>query len=656
MSTRIPWSRLAWVPLVVLALAAIYLPGLGNALVFDDAYLTEGLYGEYRNPAEVRARWLSYGSFVWVTALLGEGWWKQRLVNLLLHAGTVAALWGLYRELLRHIAVEKDPLSHEEPVALRDAPALGLAIGFFALNPVAVYAVAYLIQRSIVMATLFVALALLCFCRGLRLQRFGWLAGAVAFYVLAVAAKEYAIFTPLAAVPLYVLVTRPSGKRLAVLGAAGAVMAGVVAAILWQRYGEIIGKPFDEFSRVYLAQLAALDAQAPANAWPLSIVNQCWLFFEYGLRWMVPYTGWMSINLRPPFPTSFLTFPQVLGVAGYLGVIAGGAVLLWRYRDWRALLGVSLMLPALLFATEFLTVWVQDPFVLYRSYLWAIGLPGLVMCVVAGASGRATAIVGVALAILLGWGSVDRVMSLETPLHAWSDAIAKLGDNPRSVGRWMPYVNRGNTYVDRDEFALALLDYERASQLGDMGLGAFNKGTVLATQGKHAQALESFDLAAKQGYDLYNLPVQRGLSLLAVGRLPEALAQFQAARAMSPPSPTKELVALNLAKLYLQTQQADKAVPEIEPLAADPKNREARYLLGLALVMRNDHARAHEVLSRLLAEERSGPASYARAMANYGLKRKAEALADIDEAVKRDPANAHLKDWQAKIRALPGPP
>ena len=36
------------------------------------------------------------------------------------------------------------------------------------------------------------------------------------------------------------------------------------------------------------------------------------------------------------------------------------------------------LLPALLFVTEFATVWVQDPFVLYRGYLWAIGIPGLV--------------------------------------------------------------------------------------------------------------------------------------------------------------------------------------------------------------------------------------------------------------------------------------
>jgi hypothetical protein len=99
------------------------------------------------------------------------------------------------------------------------------------------------------------------------------------------------------------------------------------------------------------------------------VLNQSWLFFHYGVRWFLPVAEWMSINLRPPFPVTW-GFPHVLGIVGYLAVLAGGAFLLLRHRDWRAIVGLALLLPALLFGTEFTTVWVQDPFVLYRSYLW----------------------------------------------------------------------------------------------------------------------------------------------------------------------------------------------------------------------------------------------------------------------------------------------
>ena len=134
-------SEWIWLPVVLAAVVLIYLPGLGNALVFDDAYLTEGLFSEYGRWGQWGTRMLSFGSFVWLQALFGEGWWKQRLFNLLLHCGVVIALWAFYREVLRHIAPPRDEsLGSSVSVAIpyEKSLALGIAIGFFALNPVAV--------------------------------------------------------------------------------------------------------------------------------------------------------------------------------------------------------------------------------------------------------------------------------------------------------------------------------------------------------------------------------------------------------------------------------------------------------------------------------------------------------------------------------------
>jgi hypothetical protein len=38
------------------------------------------------------------------------------------------------------------------------------------------------------------------------------------------------------------------------------------------------------------------------------------------------------------------------------------------------------------------------------------------------------------------------------------------------------------------------------------------------------------------------------------------------------------------------------------------------------------------------------------------MKQKPEAVADIGEAIRRDPRNPMLREWEAKIRALPGKP
>lgn len=230
MTFRTPW---AWLAIVAAGVLAIYLPGLGNELVFDDLRLADGSLDKYRALDELRVRLLSYGSFPWLAALLGEGWWKQRVVNLLLHLATVAALFAFWREVLR--CLEAPPSVPGQPAAVpyADSPALAFAVGFFALNPAAVYGVAYLVQRSILMATLFTVLALWLFLRGVRESRPGLHAAALAFYGLAIVSKEHALLAPVAALPLYVVAARPTPARLAAIGSATLALAVAAALFLY---------------------------------------------------------------------------------------------------------------------------------------------------------------------------------------------------------------------------------------------------------------------------------------------------------------------------------------------------------------------------------------------------------------------------------------
>jgi protein O-mannosyl-transferase len=75
MKTKADASLLLYVVGLTLAVAALYWTSLGNALVFDDERLRDGsIFGQYGHLGEFRARLLSYGSFVWVQELFGEGW------------------------------------------------------------------------------------------------------------------------------------------------------------------------------------------------------------------------------------------------------------------------------------------------------------------------------------------------------------------------------------------------------------------------------------------------------------------------------------------------------------------------------------------------------------------------------------------------------
>jgi tetratricopeptide (TPR) repeat protein len=638
--------ELAWVPLALAALLIIYLPGIANPLIFDDAILANGwVQREFGSLFAARPRAFSYGTFVWLEALLGEGWWKQRLVNLAIHMAVVAALWGFYREILRHVEGGGE--------ALERSPALGVAVAFFALNPAAVYAVAYLIQRSILLATLFVVLGLWFFALAVARGKPALHAASLACYALAVMSKEHAVLAPLAALPIYVLVARPGVRRMAAFSTAFACVLAAGAYALWRRHGEIIGQPFDEYSQVYLSQLAAIAPGADDNAYGLSILNQAYLFFHYGLRWALPAAEWMSISLRPPFPVSWASLPHVLGIPAYLAAVAAGSFLVWRFRDWRALAGLGILLPALLFATEYATVWVQDPFVLYRSYLWATGLPALVFIVLHGAAPRALFVGGIVVAALFVWQALDRVASMSSAERAWTDAIAKMPQDPRSVGRWFAYLNRGVARVEAGQYNLAMQDFEISSQLGDMGAGLFNRGSLYGANGEHGNALLSFEAAERQGYNLYNLPFQRGLSLQALGHAREAYLQFNKAWNMQPPSPTRELVLLHMGRAGLQAGLLHEAIMSLRALVyEEPANADARFYLAMALVSRKDYADALAALEGPPGEPPSGRVHYARALAHYGLQQRSRALAEIEEAIRIGPETPHLREWRSRIEAM----
>lgn len=562
-----------WLALIISGMLGIYLPALDNVPVYDDQLLVSGqLFREFGSLLDFKPRMLSYGSFVWVQDLVGDGWWKQRLVNLAIHVAVVAALWAFYNELLRGIDAVAGTAVRD-----RSSPAMGLALGMFALNPVAVYAVAYLIQRSVLMATLFVVLGLWAVARGLREGGWGWFAVAVIAYAAAVASKEHAVMAPIAAVPVLVLVARPGRRRLAYVGLACTLLLAATAILFSVHYGEIIGKPFDEYSKIYLEQLADMGPDVEENAYLLSIINQSYLFLKYGWQWLVPWGGWMSINLRPPFPVSVVGLPHILGVAGYLGIIAGGIFLLLRYRDLRALAGLSLLLPAILFVTEFSTVWVQDPYVLYRSYLWAIGLPGLILASFHGLPGRVILVLGVVLGGLFGLQAFERGYSLGTPLRVWNDAIAKLPDDERAVGRWFPYLNRAAIRLDDNRLEEAFRDFSASSRLGDHGMGMSNIGAMLGMVGKYAESLAALDKAREQGFEGVALDYQRGVALYGLGRYGEAYDAFAGAWNKVPPEGIRVRLQVAMARTAAAVGNLDAArVHFDQAIAIDPGNQAVR--------------------------------------------------------------------------------
>ncbi len=646
--------------LYALALAAgiaiLYALGINNQLVFDDARLTDGtIFAQYGSLSQLKPRMLSYGSFVWLQAILGDGWWKQRIFNIGLHIATAFTLYAFVLELLQRTQWSQGGEASVPAASLRAAARLGVAL--WAFNPVAVYAVAYLIQRSILMATLFVALACWSYVRGLVSGQGRWHLLAIACYVLAVAAKEHAVTAILLTVPLFVFVQRPRFKLVVGLAVAAGLVLSAMGAVLYSRYGSIVGTVFDETSRAFAVQLEQQQPGISRQIYPLSIINQASLFFRYGLLWLLPYVGWMSIDIRPAFPLSFLSW-QLLGALAWIGTLVVGAWLVLRRSDALGLLGLCLLIPCLLFVTEFATVWLQDPFVLYRSYLWAITIPALVALPLVGLPAKAVRALCLLMLALFAALSFDRINSLQSSSTAWFDASAKIDRqaSANAVGRWRPLINLGTEFEDQGNYDEALRLFGQAEALGEpLGSARFNMGVCLQQLKQHPQALDNFAQAEAKGFAEAALYYQRGESLYALGRFKEAFESFTKALQQPQAADAQQFTRMRQAEAALASQNYDAAIASYKLLIqAAPDKQRYQVGLSMAYLRKKDYAAAMAILNPAIAQHATGPAYYARALTYFYQGNRAASAGDLELALRAEPDNPIYRNLERQLNAPTG--
>jgi tetratricopeptide (TPR) repeat protein len=498
--------------LLLAAALALYWSGLGYPPVFDDHHLSQ--YAMRTHYAEGLARfgqirWLADASFGAVRWLFGSTLLWQRLANVLLHGLAAGLLFGFLARLFAATLQERD---------LRWLAFFGAL--WFAVNPVAVYATAYLMERSIVLATALSLLALWSFLEGMLRASWRWYVVAAIAYFLALSSKEHAIMVPAVALALAVLLRR-ADRRLAWAFGALALIGAIV--ILQRR--NLIGAAYEPFAADF-----AVDRSL---AYPLSIENQAALFFRYLATWLVPWPGWMSIDVRTVFPQSLFGWPQSAGFFAWLVYGAGAFWLLLRRGAW-GLLGFGLLYPWLLALTELSTVRMQEPFVLYRSYLWMSGLPALLPALTTRFPLRVACATLGALCVALALVAHARLGTFASSFAVWDDAVQKNRDL-RAPYVERAYVNRGLAHLEARRLEAARADLERAVALNPRSPDAhLSRGTYRMRAGLMAQALEDFDaaVALDPGYaSPYN---KRCVAKASLRRMAEALSDCDRAVTLDP--------------------------------------------------------------------------------------------------------------------------
>jgi tetratricopeptide (TPR) repeat protein len=472
---------------------AVYAPYLKNAYVFDDLVLFNGLtiYDFATELWRTRTRWLSYATLAHSFILSDGSIVVLRLGNLLLHAANAVAVFVLLRELLgapndRGIKAANEP-SQASRLAL-----LGAAL--FAAHPVAVYGVGYLVQRSILMSTLFMLLMLITYLRWLNNGRnVLWIASAI-WFLLSVFSKEHSVVAPAAALLLTLVLRRPSldlARRLAPPFIAYAVIAVLVTLVA----KGVLGTAYEVYAIDMLAGSHGFDAERAAHdAYLLSVITQAWLFFKYLYLWMLPNPAWMSMDMREPIAGSLLSWPYWAAAVAFICYPL--LAVRMAFKGGRTgIAGWALAFPWLMFIPELSTVRVQEPFALYRAYLWFPVFGVILPLAIERISPRMAALsvaVIVCAFVPLSW---NRLASLSEPLVAWDDAAKLLvrGDEP---GAGRIYYNRALALSAKGRREEALRDMDRVVILHPrLAPTRFARATLLFALKRYREALDEVNIA-----------------------------------------------------------------------------------------------------------------------------------------------------------------
>jgi tetratricopeptide (TPR) repeat protein len=568
------------------AVLLLYWSALRHPLVFDDYHLSEYALKTYY--AQARSwfglRWFSDASFGWVYALFGKAMIWQRLANVLLHAATGAVLFGFLSRLFS--AVLEDPRS-------RWLAFLGAAL--FVLHPVAVYGVAYLMQRSIVLATLFSLLALWCVLEWLLRGSPRWCIAAVAAYYLAVFSKEHAVMVPAVAVALAVLV-RGASLELARRAAWPLALFATIGMIVILSSRGVLGRAYEPFASDVVANLGETRSELDAGlAYPISVLNQATLYFRYLFTWLLPWPGWMSIDVRTPFPKTLFEWPYMVGFAAWLAYPVATVWLLFK-RGGVGLFGFGLLYPWLFAFTEVAAVRAQEPFVLYRSYLWMSGLPAIVPMLAGTLAPRWRIAVLAVACLLLIFPARGRLDSFSTPLKLWDDAISK---NATLSAPYLEraYVARGFVHLDARRLEAARADFERAVELNPRSPDAhLGRGVLRLRGGALNEALDDLDLAIALDPRYASAYDKRCVVKMALRSPAKAIADCEKAVALDP---RNNEAWINTGVVYRSLgRTADAAASYERALELRPENASAHYNYGVLLLEsgRRDEAVRHHIV------------------------------------------------------------
>ena len=475
--------------LALLCIACAGIAGFGNTLdfplVFDDVnFFAPDVFRQNSSQPIWAARWLSTATFLvppWTGTLPPIFGW--RLTNIGLHILNGVLIYALVWLLTGFERADFAPPGKRSARYV----AAGFAALAFVLHPIAPYAVTYLVQRSTVLATLFSLLAMLGVARWAGTGKPGWLAGVLVCTLGAISAKPHAAPLLWALVSL-AWVLAPAKLNWRGLAVAAPITVLTAVWVLVPHADLLFGG-----TEPYVQSLGVKPASHP---YLNSVLTQCGLYFRYLIVMLVPWTGWMSIDVRIS-PLDLLPAGLVAGL-GFFHALSASIFVQLRSKSYALVICAwALTAQAAFFTVELGTARIQEPFVLYRAYLWMAPL-----WVAAGVGLAVTGLprwVWMLVVIWLGfagWGLSDRQGTFSDAARLWTDAIRKLPERPVFMSQ-RAYANRGLAWLERGAYADAISDFDLALQITPNHYEALiNRAAARARIGEREKTVPDLERAA----------------------------------------------------------------------------------------------------------------------------------------------------------------
>lgn len=471
-----------------------------------------------------------------------------------------------------------------------------LAAVLWAVHPIQIQAVTYIVQRMAAMAALFYLLSIYCFINGRKSPsphaRVYYYTACILSYFMALGSKENAAMLPLALILVEVVFFQvpdslPSAKRI-FWCAVGSAFFIILTGTLFFMKGDIFA-----FLNGY--------ALRPFTIWE-RLLTEARVIFLYLSQIFYPIPGQYAINHDIVISTSLFrpwsTLPALIGLI----LIAGFGLSQLRKRPLLAFAILFFFLNHLIESTVFPLELVFE----HRNYLPTVFLflplaAGIKMLQDRCRLNRPLIYKGLvmitALVIIgLGVSTYERNRVWKTEKSLWEDVLRK---SPQLAS---PYQVLAAHYkkIGQSERALAL--YQKALSLKSQrpkqfkALALNNMGNIYTDRGEYDRAIDFYQdaLNTYPGHEksLHNLT----LAFLKSGQLAEAR---QYADQLNSRFYNKNYLNLN-GFLLIKLQKPAEAIPFlVQAVRLGPYDRNAAVNLGVALALTGKHAQAEKILKTI---------------------------------------------------------